>query len=138
MPSNNVENILYGILTGDGSGIQKPASRVEELLYAIYQNGGGGGGGGEGDVKMVSGTTEYWETHGTLLSTPKTIYVYTNYDTDDDGKLVPAIKIGDGVHTVSALSFVASAGIDQQDVDKWNENVAVDKADLDNEILSLF
>ena len=45
MPSN-VENILYGILTGDGSGIQKPASRVEELLYAIYQNGGGGGGGG--------------------------------------------------------------------------------------------
>lgn len=137
MPSN-VENILNGILTGDGSGIQKPASRVEELLYAIYQNGGGGGGGGEGDVKMVSGTTEYWETHGTLLSAPKTIYVYTNYDTDDDGKLVPAIKIGDGVHTVSALSFVASAGIDQQDVDKWNENVAVDKSDLDNEILSLF
>ena len=43
MPSN-VENILNGILTGDGSGIQKPASRVEELLYAIYQNGGGGGG----------------------------------------------------------------------------------------------
>ena len=44
MPSN-VENILNGILSGDGSGIQKPASRVEELLYAIYQNGGGGGGG---------------------------------------------------------------------------------------------
>ena len=54
MPSNNVENILYGILTGDGSGIQKPASRVEELLYAIYQNGGGGGGGG---------TTNYESLH---------------------------------------------------------------------------
>lgn len=44
MPSN-VENILNGILTGDGSGIQKPASRVEELLFEIYEQGGGGGGG---------------------------------------------------------------------------------------------
>lgn len=43
MPSN-VENILNGILTGDGSGIQKPASRVEELLFEIYEQGGGGGG----------------------------------------------------------------------------------------------
>lgn len=43
MPSN-VENILGAILTGDGSGIQKPASRVEELLFEIYEQGGGGGG----------------------------------------------------------------------------------------------
>lgn len=43
MPSN-VENILNAILTGDGSGIQKPASRVEELLFEIYEQGGGGGG----------------------------------------------------------------------------------------------
>ena len=51
-PTNNVESLLTAILTGDDSTIPSMlTSRVEELLYAIYQNGGGGGGGG--------GTTNY-------------------------------------------------------------------------------
>lgn len=52
MPSN-VENILNGILTGDGSGIQKPASRVEELLFEIYEQGGGGGDSVIGGIKLT-------------------------------------------------------------------------------------
>ena len=52
-PTNNVESLLFAILTGDDSTIpSKLTSRVEELLFAIYQNGGGGGGGG-------GGTTNY-------------------------------------------------------------------------------
>lgn len=135
MGRSRVETLLGSILTGEDEGIEKPASRVEELLKGIYDEGGGGGG--EGDVKMVSGTTEYWATHGSEISVAKTMYIYTDYDQDDYGKNVPAFKIGDGITSISNLSFVASAGIDQQDVDKWNTNVSVDSNELTEETLSL-
>lgn len=45
MGNSRVETLLGSILTGDDIGIQKPASRVEELLKGIYDEGGGGGGG---------------------------------------------------------------------------------------------
>lgn len=135
MPSSNVENILYGILTGDGSGIQKPASRVEELLYAIYQNGGGGGGG---TSTVYRNTTEYWNAQ-TDISELNAMYIYVDYDTDEHG-LVPALKIGDGVHTVADLRFISagsSAEITDEKVDKWDSNVSVDNNDLTDETLSL-
>lgn len=45
MGNSRVETLLGSILTGEDLGIQKPASRVEELLKGIYDEGGGGGGG---------------------------------------------------------------------------------------------
>ena len=45
MGQSRVETLLGSILTGEDLGIQKPASRVEELLKGIYDEGGGGGGG---------------------------------------------------------------------------------------------
>ena len=54
-PTNNVESLLFAILTGDDSTIpEKLTSRVEELLFAIYQNGGGGGGGGTTNYNLLS------------------------------------------------------------------------------------
>lgn len=134
MPSN-VESILYGILTGDGSGIQKPASRVEELLYAIYQNGGGGGG----TSTVYRNTTEYWNAQ-TDISELNAMYIYVDYDTDEQG-LVPALKIGDGVHTVAALRFISAgsaAEITDEDVDAWNNKVTaeIDSEDPENLIIT--
>lgn len=46
MGRSRVETLLGSILTGEDEGIEKPASRVEELLKGIYDDGGGGGGEG--------------------------------------------------------------------------------------------
>lgn len=46
MGRSRVETLLGSILTGEDEGIEKPASRVEELLKGIYDEGGGGGGEG--------------------------------------------------------------------------------------------
>lgn len=54
MGNSRVETLLGSILTGEDLGIEKPASRVEELLKGIYDEGGGGGG---------SGTMNYEELH---------------------------------------------------------------------------
>lgn len=43
-PTDRVEMFLNAILTGDGSNLPEPESRVEEYLNAIYLQGGGGGG----------------------------------------------------------------------------------------------
>ena len=45
MGNSRIETLLGSILTGEDEGIEKPASRVEELLKGIYDEGGGGGGG---------------------------------------------------------------------------------------------
>jgi hypothetical protein len=46
MGRSRVETLLGSILNGEDEGIEKPASRVEELLKGIYDEGGGGGGEG--------------------------------------------------------------------------------------------
>jgi len=45
MGNSRVETLLGSILTGEDLGIEKPSSRVEELLKGIYDEGGGGGSG---------------------------------------------------------------------------------------------
>ena len=119
--------------------IEKPASRVEELLLGIYQNGSGGGGGGGEGAKVYRGTTEYWNAQ-TIPSELNALYIYTDYDTDEQG-LVPALKIGDGVHSVPTLRFISAgsaAEITDEDVDSWNNKVtaAIDHDDAENLIIS--
>lgn len=120
-------------------GIEKPASRVENLLLGIYQNGSGGGGGGGEGAKVYRGTTEYWNAQS-VPSELNALYIYTDYDTDEQG-LVPALKIGDGVHSVSTLRFISAgsaAEITDEDVDAWNNKVtaSIDHDDAENLIIS--
>ena len=120
-------------------GIEKPASRVESLLLGIYQNGSGGGGGGGEGAKVYRGTTEYWNAQS-IPSELNALYIYTDYDTDEHG-LVPALKIGDGVHSVATLRFISAgsaAEITDEDVDSWNNKVtaSIDHDDAENLIIS--
>lgn len=118
--------------------IEKPASRVEEILLGIYNNGGGGGGGGT--ATCYWNTTAYWNSQTETPSERGALYIYTDFDTDEQG-LVPALKIGDGVHTVPALRFIgagSSAMITDEEVDSWNNKVTaeIDGDDPENLIIS--
>lgn len=42
------------------------------------------------------GTREYWDSQPSLISVNKAVYVYWDFDKDDEGNDVPGIKIGDG------------------------------------------
>lgn len=137
MESSRVETILGSILAGVDLGIEKPASRVEALLKGIYDEGGGGGGGGTPVV--YRNTTEYWDSRTTEISEKDALYIYTDFDTDPQG-LVPALKIGDGVHTVPALRFIAagsSSYITDEEVDSWNNKVTADVPSAEEENLVL-
>lgn len=137
MESSRVETILGSILAGADLGIEKPASRVEALLKGIYDEGGGGGGGGTPVV--YRNTTEYWDSRTTEISEKDALYIYTDFDTDPQG-LVPALKIGDGVHTVPTLRFIAagsSSYITDEEVDSWNNKVTADVPSAEEENLVL-
>ena len=118
--------------------IEKPASRVEELLLGIYNNGGGGGGGGA--ATCYWNTTEDWNAQTETPSERGALYIQTDYDTDAQG-LVPALKIGDGVHTVPALRFIgagSAAMITDEDVENWDNKVTanIDSEDPENIVIT--
>jgi len=71
---------------------------------------GGGGGSTPQKTYVVSGTTAEWDQQASLISEKDVMYVYTDYATDDVGRSVPGIKVGDGVTLLSNLPFTASSG----------------------------
>lgn len=84
--------------------------RVKPLL----EEGGGGGGG---DANLEYHTTEYYNSHPMTVYPKGTIIVYSDYKLDDEGKLVPGIKISDGLAYVVDLPFIT------EDVDNIIEEV---------------
>ena len=65
------------------------------------------------DLQIVlRATTEYWSGQTTLISKPGALYVYTDYQTVDNGDgtftMYPAIKVGDGTSYVVDLPFTSS------------------------------
>lgn len=59
--------------------------------------------------QILSNTTEGWNNQTLLISEARTIYVYTDYQTETDAegnvKNVPGIKIGDGKAYLIDLPF---------------------------------
>lgn len=98
---------------------------------------GGGGGGGEGNTTILYGTTSYWN-NSQLVSQVDTIYVYTDYTTVD-GKMTPAIKIGDGNAYIVDLPFLVGSisSVTQQDIENWNNKVTAKIDPNNNENLIL-
>lgn len=72
---------------------------------------------------FFSGTTEYWNVHGSSVSKKDAFYVYTDFDTKD-GVPIPSIKIGDGLAYINSLPFISACGITQDDIDFWNNKVS--------------
>lgn len=87
---------------------------------------------------MYSNTTSYWDEQTTLVSESNTIYVYTDYSTNEQHQNIPAIKIGDGVTNVVDLPFMLTTNITQADIDRWNNHVSVKIGETDGENLVFY
>lgn len=87
---------------------------------------------------MYSNITSYWDNQTTLVSESNTIYVYTDYSTNEQQQNIPAIKIGDGETKVIDLPFMFSSNVNQSDIDRWNNCVAVKIESTNNENLILY
>jgi hypothetical protein len=76
--------------------------------------GGGGGGGGSQDV--IAHSTAEWETLAPIMvSKYGVIYIYTDYSQDEEGRDIPAFKVGNGNAYVSDLAFFTASGGDQKE-----------------------
>ena len=74
--------------------------------------------------EIISNTTEYWSTHPTLTK-KDVMYVYTDYDVDEEGRDVPGIKIGSGNAYLADLAFVMrDYRITNDDIAYWNNKVS--------------
>ena len=89
---------------------------------------------------VLSDTTENWSEKSDLVSELGTVYVYTDFNTVDDGGTevtYPGIKIGDGHTTIGSLSFINSPDprvsnhisntevhVTYSDKDAWNTAVS--------------
>lgn len=87
----------------------------------IRETNSGGGGGGEQEV--VAHTVEEWGELGGMISEYGVIYVYTDYTTQG-GYNIAALKIGDGVTSVTDLPFYSttttSSEVVAHTVAEWN------------------
>ena len=82
---------------------------------------------------ILSRTTDEWNTDRDLIAKKNTIYVYTDYDKDREGKDVPNIKIGDGKAYLIDLPFAYSGGVTQEQIEYWNNKISVRLDDEDAE-----
>lgn len=86
-------------------------------------------------AQIYSNTVSGWNAQTTLISEKDAIYVYTDYDTDSHGNVVPGIKIGDGLAYLIDMPFVDQVmqehiadtviHVTQADKDNWNNKVSV-------------
>lgn len=85
--------------------------------------------------KTYSNTVSGWNAQTSLISEKNAIYVYTDYDTDENGNVVPGIKIGDGLAYLIDMPFVDAVmqehmqntviHVTQGDKDNWNNKCSV-------------
>lgn len=73
---------------------------------------------------VISKTTAEWEANPQIKSVKNFIYVYTDYRQEEDPvtheiKLIPRIKIGDGMSYVVDLPFTTMS-ITDEDIERWN------------------
>lgn len=90
-------------------------------------------------------TTEYWNSKPSLKSKKGAIYIYTDYQQDDDGKNIPGCKLGDGKAYLIDMPFCDEnyrdhimndvIHITEEERAKWNNKVSCHMDTLDNELL---
>jgi hypothetical protein len=106
------------------------------VLGQIANTGGISGNIGFGYAcrNILSRTTDEWNAERDLIAKKNTIYVYTDYSKDREGKDVPNIKIGDGKAYLIDMPFAYSGGVTQEQIEFWNNKIAVrlDDEDLEN------
>lgn len=87
---------------------------------------------------FISNTTAYWDTvHPTTVSELDKVYVYTDFDKDENNNDIPGFKYGDGATYVSALPFIAGT-VTQSQIASWDDKVGVRLNSEDHTILEFY
>ena len=71
-------------------------------LNSSYPTGGG--------AQIIYNTSEYWNSHPTLISQRGYIYVYSDWAQDSQGRDVAGLKVGDGQAYLIDLPFTEQIG----------------------------
>lgn len=92
-----------------------------------------------GNKQIFSNTTENWNSNVTLIGKKDCLYVYTDYK-KEDGKDIPAFKVGDGKAYLIDLPFSYMGNVTAEQIEFWNNKVTayVDDNDEENLILSKY
>lgn len=90
-----------------------------------------------GDKQIFSDTTENWNTQTFLIGKKDCLYVYTDYK-QEDGKDIPAFKVGDGLAYLIDLPFSYMGNVTAEQIEFWNNKVTafIDTVEEENLILS--
>ena len=94
-------------------------------------------GGGENTSCVISKTTAEWNAQPGLVSKLNIIYVYTDYEFDENNQPIPAMKIGDGNRYVIDLPFLKYDSVTIAEKVAWNNKVTV-FLDANNEEIMVF
>lgn len=87
------------------------------------------------NYEILAKTTAEWNT-SSYVSKAGSIYIYTDYSQDEQGRDIPALKIGDGNAYVIDLPFMAS--VTEADREFWNSKVSAAIHPFDSENLVLY
>ena len=88
-------------------------------------------------------TTEYWNSQPSLITIKDALYIYTDYEQDEEGNDVPGIKVGDGLGYLIDAPFTSDPYYDHirnqfihitpEERERWNNKVRcyIDVNDLE-------
>lgn len=125
---------------GIQSAIEVTSTDNGKVLTAAYSGGMGtfswmDSSGGNCDI--IAKTTAQWNADPTLISKLNTLYVYTDYETQD-GVDIPALKVGDGLAYLIDLPFTYTGDVTPEQLAFWNNKVTayMDPTHIETLILS--
>lgn len=101
--------------------MRKVRNKIDEILRRNIRHGDNQ----SSNQFVVAHTMTEWSKIPDFLSSKGTLYIYTDYRTENDIN-IPRIKIGDGLHSLSELPF-ATMSITDKDMSYWD-----DKPDIEN------
>lgn len=94
---------------------------------------------------ILSNTKEGWDAQPSLVTEKNTIYVYTDYYQDQDGTLLPGLKIGDGNAYLIDTPFIDSKMMDhiyntsihitEEQRRFWNNKVRCQDSEIQNQTI---
>ena len=98
---------------------EQPLDAEFGIVYTLQENN-----------KVLYATTETWDNQPNLIAKRGYIYIYCDYDKDDDGNDIPGFKVGDGRSHLKIMPFAdvkyanhvmnESIHITQEEREFWN------------------
>lgn len=105
-----------------GSNYGEPIDLIFDCT-AEFNAGFNAGVNGIGEKHVKYATTEYWNSHPTIVSMRGTIYIYSDYSKDPEGRDIAGFKVGDGNAYLIDLPFSTTGNsIYYNDSVYWSEH----------------